>query len=100
MKNKLNYDVLIKPIITEKSMKLVSEKNQYMFMVSSFADKVEIGKVVAEKFKVKVLKVRIINIRGKSVAWGRNRIKGKRSRTKKAIVTLKSSDSIDLFKVK
>jgi len=91
---------LIRPIITEKSIKLVDEQNQYTFLVEGNAAKEEIKKDIEKKFKVDVLKIRIINITGKKVSWGRRRISGRRSDRKKAVVTLKKSDSIDLFKVK
>jgi large subunit ribosomal protein L23 len=100
MKKKVLGDILIKPIITEKSLKLVDEENQYTFHVNRNAGKQDIKKAIESKFKVKVLKVRTVNVRGKRVSWGKFRIKGSRKNFKKAIVTLKSSDNIDLFKVK
>lgn len=100
MSKKLNYEILIKPVITEKSLKLVDEENQYTFEVDYRASKIAIKQEVEKRFKVNVLKVRIVSKRGKRVSWGRKRIPGSKSDTKKAILTLKSSDSIDLFKVK
>ena len=101
MKRKKNrFDIIIKPIVTEKSLKNVDELNQYTFDVDKRATKNEIKKVVEEKFKVTVEKVRIIPIRGKRVVFGKKRIRGRRKDKKKAVVSLKSSDTIDLFKVK
>lgn len=100
MKKKINIKILIKPIITEKSLKLVDEQNQYTFLVGRYASKGKVKSKVEKKFNVTVLKTRIINIIGKKVSWGKKRISGRRSDRKKAIVTLKKSDSIDLFKVK
>lgn len=100
MRKKFKSEILIRPIVTERSLKLVEELNQYTFQVSKEATKKVVKKSIEEKFKVTVEKVRVINLAGKSVLWGRRRIKGRKRDKKKAIVTLKSSDSIDLFKVK
>ncbi|MBN2016134.1 50S ribosomal protein L23 [Candidatus Dojkabacteria bacterium] len=96
----MKFDILIRPVITEKSLKLVDEKNQYTFVVSSFSNKTDVKKAIEKKFKVNVLKVRIVSVEGGRVLWGKRRISGRKKDYKKAIVTLKSSDSIDLFKVK
>jgi large subunit ribosomal protein L23 len=98
-KNKVN-EILIKPIITEKSLRLVDEQNQYTFEVAQGAGKSVIKEEIEKKFGVKVMKIRILSSHGKRVTWGRLRIKGRRKDVKKAIATLKSSDKIDLFKVK
>ncbi len=100
MKKRVKSEILIKPVVTEKSLKAVDEMNQYTFEVSRNTNKIEVKKAVEDKFKVTVLKVRIVNLIGKKVVWGRKRIEGRRKDKKKAIVTLKSSDTIDLFKVK
>jgi large subunit ribosomal protein L23 len=94
------YTTLIRPIITEKSLKLVDEQNQYCFWVAGNTDKNVIKDAVESQFKVTVTKVRIVNIPGKRVFWGAKKIEGRKKAEKKAIVTLKSKDSIDLFKVK
>lgn len=100
MSKSKTYDILIKPIITEKSLKLVDEQNQYTFEVAREANKYMIKKAIETKFGVNVMKIRILHSHGKRVTWGRLRIKGRRKDVKKAIVTLKSSDTIDIFKVK
>lgn len=100
MSKKARFQILIKPVVTEKTLKLVDEKNQYTFEVDKRAAKPGIRKTIERKFKVTVEKVRIINITGKKVVFGKKRIRGRRKDRKKAIVNLKSSDSIDLFKVK
>lgn len=94
------YEVVIRPIITEKSLKLVDEQNQYSFYVAENASKENVKRLIEEKFKVTVEKVRIISIRGKRVFWGAKKVEGRKKNEKKALVTLKSKDSIDLFKVK
>jgi large subunit ribosomal protein L23 len=92
--------MIIKPIITEKTLKLVEEKNQYTFMVQKTDNKVEIAKAVAKKFNVKVLEIRMIRVVGKKVAFGRKRISGRKQEYKKAIVKLPKTAKIGLFKLK
>ena len=96
----LNTSLIIKPIITEKSLKLASEENQYSFVVKREASKIEIGKIVKKLWSVEPIKVTTQNIKGKRVRFGRNRKQGSRSDHKKAVVTLKSGDKIALFEVK
>lgn len=99
MSKKTNYDTIIRPVITEKTLKLIDELNQYVFEVDKRSDKKEVKSSVEEKYKVKVEKVRIVNIRGKRVTWGNKRIPGSKKDLKKAVVTLSSKDKIDEFKV-
>ena len=88
------FDVLIRPIITEKTTLLMQE-NKYTFQVPLNANKVEIRKAVESIFNVKVEKVATIRVLGKTKRMGRTM--GKRSDYKKAIVTLKVGESIELF---
>ena len=87
-------DILISPVISEKSYKLLDE-NKYTFVVSPDANKTQIKIAVAEVFKVKVTGVNIINRRGKTVRT-RSGL-GKRADTKRAIVTVAAGDRIDIF---
>ncbi len=91
--------ILIRPIISEKTIRLADELNQYTFAVKSNAAKIEIAKAVAEKFSVKVENVRILNRLGKKVSFGKKRQTGMQSMIRKAIVTLKEGDSIEIFKL-
>ena len=88
------FDVLIRPIITEKTTLLMQE-NKYTFQVPLNANKVEIRKAVESIFNVKVEKVATIRVLGKTKRMGRTM--GKRSDYKKAIVTLTAGESIELF---
>ena len=88
------HDVLIKPLVTEKSM-LLMEDNKYCFMVDKKANKVEIRNAVESLFKVKVLDVTTRIIKGKIKRMGRTQ--GKRPDTKRAIVTLAAGDKIEIF---
>lgn len=89
------YDVIVKPIITERSMSGVADK-KYVFQVARDAGKIEIRKAVEEIFGVKVKSVNTINVRGKEKRMGVH--VGKTSAYKKAIVTLTSdSKPIEIF---
>lgn len=87
-------NIIVKPIITEKSMGMM-EENKYTFKVSKKANKVDIKKAVEEIFKVKVVDVKTMNMKGKVKRVGRS--VGRTSDWKKAIVTLQDGDSIEIF---
>lgn len=89
------YDVIIKPVITERSMDNAQEK-KYTFKVAVDANKTEVKHAVEEIFEVEVAKVNIMNVRGKLKRQGRTA--GYTSATKKAIVTLtENSKEIEFF---
>lgn len=92
---KETVSVIIKPLITEKSTIQKDVQNQIVLKVDPGANKIEIGRAVEEAFKVKVLKVRTMNMRGKKKRLGRHQ--GKRSDWKKAIVTLALGERIEFF---
>jgi len=87
-------DILRKPVITEKSTSL-SKDNKYTFIVDLKANKVEIRQAVENLFKVKVKKVNTMRVKGKIKRV--RRIPGRTPDTKKAIVTLKEGDRIEIF---
>ena len=88
--------ILKRPIITEKSMKL-AEKGLYVFEVSKDATKLQIGKFVAEKFGVKVLKVKTLNIKGEVKSQRRVRRNYQTGGYKKALVQDRKGDKIAIF---
>ena len=88
------HDVLIRPVITEKSTMLM-EEGKYTFRVPLTANKVQIRQAVENIFNVKVETVATIRVLGNSKRMGRTQ--GKRSDFKKAIVTLKAGESIEFF---
>lgn len=96
----MKSNLIVRPIVTEKTIDLVNKHNKYTFMVLPTAEKIAIAKAVAAKFGVKVLSVQTQNMLGKQVRFGKDRRSGKRADSKKAVVTLKSGDKIDLFDVK
>jgi len=89
-----SYDVLRRPIITEKNTLLVG-LNKYTFEVARDANKVQIKEAVEKGFKVKVSKVNVIHVPGKMRRAGRMR--GMTPSWKKAVVTLVPGDKIELF---
>lgn len=88
--------ILKRPIVTEKSMKL-SQNGLYTFEVLKNATKPQIVKAVAEKFNVKVLKVKVINVKGKLKQQKRVRKVYKTEGYKKAMVQVKKGDKIAIF---
>ena len=89
------HDIIIAPIITERSMAGIENK-KYTFKVAKNADKVSIAKAVEEIFKVTVVKVNTMNVRGQERRMGR--YSGYTPSWKKAIVTLsESSKPIEFF---
>ena len=87
-------DIIIKPVVTEKSIGLM-EHNKYVFKVALSANKIEIKKAIEEIFKVNVVDVNTVRVKGKEKRMGRS--VGKTSDYKKAIVQLAEGDSIEIF---
>jgi large subunit ribosomal protein L23 len=88
-----HYDVILKPMITEKAT-LLSEHGKVVFQVPLDATKPQIAKAIEELFKVKVEKVNTLRVKGKNKRF--RGVKGMRSDVKKAVVTLKDGHSIDV----
>ncbi|NLK51267.1 MAG: 50S ribosomal protein L23 [Syntrophomonadaceae bacterium] len=87
-------EVLVRPVVTEKSTGLLSE-NKYTFYVNRDANKIEIKQAVEQRFKVHVMDVRTMMVKGKIKRRGR--YVGRTSDRKKAIVTLRPGDRIAIF---
>lgn len=87
-------EVLISPVLSEKSVTAKDAQNRYTFKVRTSANKVDIRKAVETVFKVKVDKVRTMIFMGKMHKVGR--YEGRRSDWKKAVVTVKPGQKIDL----
>ena len=86
------YDVIVRPIVTEKST-AAAEQNKVTFKISPTATKKDVKEAVEKIFKVSVLKVNTINTEGKMKKFkGRD---GQRSDMRKAVVTLAAGQSID-----
>ncbi|MCP4164640.1 MAG: 50S ribosomal protein L23 [Chloroflexi bacterium] len=91
------YEVLKRPVITEKTTDLQDLANQYAFEVDRRANKHMVREAVEERFDVKVVAVNIINMKAKTRRRSRNATAVRVIPWKKAIVTLQSGDSIQMF---
>lgn len=87
-------DIIIRPIVTEKTMKL-SDENKITFEVSKNANKISVAQAVREIYNIKPEKVNIVNVHSKKKRMGR--FLGKTRSVKKAIVTLPAGQTIDIF---
>ena len=92
------YDVLKRPIVTEKSNYMNAALHQYVFEVSIDATKVLVKDAIETLFEVHVDRINMINVPPKrTLRWKSRRLMVRRSGYKKAIVTLKPGDTIDIF---
>jgi large subunit ribosomal protein L23 len=92
------FDILRRPVVTEKSNYLASKLNQYVFEVASFANREQVKTAIETAFDVNVVRVNIINLPAKAHRNSRTRQLALRSNGyKKAIVTLKPGESIPVF---
>ena len=91
------FHVLLKPRITEKAY-VEGAKGKYVFHVASTATKLSVKRAIKEVYGVDVVAVNIVNLSGKTKAFGRNQTPGKQKSVKKAYVTLSEGQSLELFK--
>jgi len=91
------YEVLKRPVMTEKSLILADENNQYVFEVDRRANKMQVRQAVEARFGVTVTDVRIINMKAKTRKRSLRQTAVRKSGWKKAIVTLAPGDSIQMF---
>ncbi|MFA5474546.1 MAG: 50S ribosomal protein L23 [Acholeplasmataceae bacterium] len=89
------YEMIIAPIITEQSTKLIESQNRYTFKVNKKANKVEIKKAIEAIFKVNVLSVNTITVLPKFKRMGK--YEGYTSGYKKAVVKIAEGQKIDAF---
>jgi large subunit ribosomal protein L23 len=90
-------DIILQPVVSEKSYDLVDANNQYTFIVDPRSNKTEIKLAIQTIFDVRVVSVNTMNRKGKLKRTGVTI--GRRKNTKRALVTLASGDSIDVFEV-
>lgn len=88
-------DIIIRPIITEKTMRLSETENKITFVVTKDANKTSVKQAIKEIYDIKPEAVNIVNVHPKTKRVGR--FVGKTSAYKKAIVTLPADQKIDLF---
>ena len=89
------YQILEKPLVTEKSAQALAESNRVSFRVRRFANKLQIKEAVEKIFSVNVLDVHTLVVKGKRKRFGKKM--GMSKDWKKAIVRLKEGDKIDIF---
>ncbi len=89
------HQVILRPLVTEKSVELSEELNKYSFAVSLVANKDDIRRAVERLFKVKVSKVAVQNRKGKPKRY--RQYDGRTKNWKRAVVTLAGDDRIELF---
>ena len=89
------HQIIIKPVISEKSYNLIETENQYTFQVDKRANKNQIKRAIEEAFDVKVHKVNTANVKSKPKRQGLSR--GRTASWKKAVVRLAEGERIELF---
>ena len=88
-------EVIVRPLVTEKSHDMLDRLGAYTFVVAKDANKIEIAQAVEKQFNVKVRDVRTMRYAGKAKRMGKHA--GRKASWKKAVVTLAQGDSIELF---
>lgn len=93
------HNILIRPLFTEKMTELNASQKKYGFVVEYNANKIQIAQAIEKKYDVKVDSVNTIRFEGKTKTQFRKsgRFTGKSARFKKAFITLKEGQKIDLF---
>ncbi|PWB80407.1 MAG: 50S ribosomal protein L23 [Candidatus Methylomirabilota bacterium] len=89
------YQIIRRPLVTEKGTDLRDHTNQYLFEVARGANKIEIKHAVESLFHVTVLHVRTLSVKGKKKRLGR--FVGRTPDWKKAVATLKEGETIEFF---
>lgn len=92
-----DFDTILRPVITEKTMALMQEQNKATFRVAPGANRAQVKLAFERVFGVKATDVRILNVLPKNTRRG-GRYEGKISGYKKAIVTVAEGEALDLFK--
>ena len=92
-------NILVKPLVTEKMTELMERENKYGFVVHYNSNKIEIAKAIEKRFEVEVVAVNTIKYKGKTKTQftKKGRFTGKTPQFKKAIITLKEGQTLDLF---
>ena len=89
------HEIIVRPVVTEKSTDQLDRHAAYTFVVARDSNKVEIANAIETLFNVKVKDVRTMQYRGKERRVGRH--VGRRAAWKKAVVTLRDGDTIEIF---
>ncbi len=89
------HDVLLRPLLTEKITAMRESGNKVGFVVRSEANRIQIKRAVESALKVRVERVNVLNVMGKTKRLGR--FAGKKPDWKKAIVTLKEGEKLEMY---
>lgn len=89
--------IILRPLVTEKSMRESAESNKYTFKVDPRSNKIQIARAIESIFNVRVTDVHTMNVQGKSRRRSYKYRIGKTAKWKKAIVTLAAGSSIDIL---
>lgn len=95
----MNAYTIVKPIITEKALTLANQKNTYTFQVSRSATKHQIKEAIEQLFPVQVVSIRTVSNQPEVKRTGKRRMQTTSGKVKKALVTLKAGDEINLFDI-
>lgn len=95
----MNIQVIKKPVITEKSLALANQKDTYVFQVDRLANRDQVAQAVKEAFGVDVLSVRTTVSHKKAIKTGKKRMAVITAPVKKAFVTIKKGQTIEVFDV-
>jgi len=94
----MNTSIILAPVISEKSMQL-AQNGSYTFLVDTLATKGQISGAIEDAFKVNIISIKTVTVAGARKRTGKKRIEVVGKRRKKAIVSLKKGQKIDLFDV-
>lgn len=88
------FNPIKRPYVTEKAS-ILADTNTYVFEVDERANKYQVKEAIEKTYKVNVVKVNIANLPAKKKGWGK--LKGKKNRRTKAIITIKEGQKIEIF---
>ncbi|MBU1099972.1 MAG: 50S ribosomal protein L23 [Bacteroidetes bacterium] len=93
------HNVLVRPLVTEKMTQITEATGKYGFVVDINANKIEIARAIKERFEVDVVSVNVVRHKGKlrTQFTRRGRFTGRTPKYKKAIITVKEGQTIDIF---
>ncbi len=90
------YQIIKRPVVTEKANELADKENTYVFEVDRRANKIQIKRAIEEIYGVQVEAVRVVNVKPKRGRWGR-RVVVRKPAWKKAYVKVREGDKIQIF---
>lgn len=90
------YQIIKRPVVTEKANELADRENTYVFEVDRRANKIQIKRAIEEIYGVRVVDVRVVNVKPKRGRWGR-RVVLRKPAWKKAYVKVREGDKIQIF---